>query len=50
MLYKHTLRTHTAMKQPLPHNNPPPVWIRKHWIEIIILVGGLVAMNLIFIA
>lgn len=38
------------MKQPIPHNNPLPAWLRKNWIEIVILIGGLVAMNLIFIA
>lgn len=38
------------MKQPLPQNHSHPVWLRRHWIEIAILVGGLVAMNLIFVA
>ena len=37
------------MKDALP-TNKLQAWLRRHWIEAAILLGGLVAMNLIFIA
>lgn len=41
---------HVHNKQPLETTVKERSWLHEHWMEILILVGGLVAMNLIFIA